>query len=157
VTWYADLTPFRYASLYKGDAILHVGWLDAPHSYRRGPVTRKELVAIKQLVAKSCQPFIVCGGHECTLCPKRKRQVRHARPGHPDGSLGIYNLFVPDPSRERLYVARISPSITSRLTVTNPRARSSTRFSPVTLPLPASPRSASASGGAFGERACPYT
>jgi hypothetical protein len=68
-----------------------VGWLEAGHPYRRGPVPEAFVAALRRQVAEAYQPVLYMGFHPCSLCPEGRQRA------------GLRNLLVP--TERLLYVA----------------------------------------------------
>ena len=78
-----------------GGNVRAVGWLEAGHSFPRGPVAPEFLAVLKEHVAKACQPVNFMGEHHCILCDEGPPPWK-SRKGH-------RNLLVP--TAGLLYVA----------------------------------------------------
>lgn len=67
MTYFADLTPYRYAARYYGAGDpLNVGWLDGTRSFSKGPVSAEFLDGLWQI----CRVHVAVsrGAHDCELC-----------------------------------------------------------------------------------------
>ena len=101
--YYEDLSRFTYFQD-RGPAVVNVGWLEAPHPFPQGKVSREDVAALERLLVQGWQPAKSRGWHDCSLCGRGPEAGPLQR--QLDGQmrlLGADILYVPD--GDRLYAA----------------------------------------------------
>jgi len=67
MTYFNDMAPNTYFGRW-ADVLVSVGWLDAEHAYKRGPVTTEVYRALVSHLVEPWQPATFAGRAMCAMC-----------------------------------------------------------------------------------------
>lgn len=96
MTYFADLSPCEYFGFEGAEKLKAVGWLDATHDFKTGPVDRPFVDRLIDLLIDPWQPVVALGFHDCSLCRlSGGPRVFNLTLGEASVHLGSSNLFVP--------------------------------------------------------------
>src|SRR5262249_1347914 len=90
--YYADLSPYEYASSRKLDGVLNIGWLDAEHEFPKRFPQHSFILKLRQMLLRNPRVNPMRGIHGCSICGRSNVYM-----DVPEGRilLGMSELWVP--------------------------------------------------------------
>lgn len=76
--------------------LVHVGWLERGHEFRRGEVSRQFFAKLVDLCSAPYEPFIAMGSHDCDFHQFTRGPAQLTFEGKTVPDLFRSNVFVPD-------------------------------------------------------------
>ena len=94
MTYYPDQSPCDYFGREEAERLLAIGWLDSASPFDQGPVDRRFMKKLAELLVTPWQPVFTMGKHDCPFCRFTSGPTVFGFEGL-DVQLGVSNVFVP--------------------------------------------------------------
>jgi hypothetical protein len=103
MTYYADLSPYRYNFNRAIEGVVNIGWLDPSVSYQQGDVPDVVAMKLIELYHRKQHVHVMRGFQQCPFCPAKPDDWRYwiiLETSEGEVHLGNAELWIPGKSGE---------------------------------------------------------